>query len=181
MRLFFFFRKLLLHKKGAQWLRLEMSPAVNSAEFLHKQMENVCSHKEVTRDPPPLFIQKNFLLCRKLSVMQKFSAMQKVFCYAEKFPLCRNFLLCRKFSVMQKNFLVMLKNCTESFLSYRKISVMQKVFCYAEKFLIKQKIFLSCKKKKNYAESFLVCRKIFFDYAKKKINSCAKKKKKKVF
>ena len=73
---------------------------------------------------------------------------RKIFRYAESFLLCRNFLLCRKFSVMQKNFLVMLKNCTESFLSYRKISVMQKIFCYTEKFLIKQKIFLSCKKKK---------------------------------
>ena len=128
MRLFFFFRKLLLHKKGAQWLRLEMSPAVNSAEFLHKQMENVCSHKEVTRDPPPLFMQKafcyaeifcyaeSFLLCRKISVMQKFSAMQKVFCYAEKFSGYAE-KLHRKFSVIQKNF-----GYAESFLLCRKIS-----------------------------------------------------------
>ena len=122
MRLFFFFRKLLLHKKGAQWLRLEMSPAVNSAKFLHKQMENVCSHKEVTRDPPPLFIQKNCLLCRKFSVMQKFSAMQKVFCYAEKFSGYAEKLR-RKFSVIQKNF-----GYAENFLLCRKFSVMQKNF-----------------------------------------------------
>ena len=165
---YFFFRKLLLHKKRAQWLWLEMSPAVNSAEFLHKQMENVCSHKEVTRDPPPLFIQKNCLLCRKFSVMQKFSAMQKVFCYAEKFSGYAE-KLHRKFSVIQKNF-----GYAENFLLCRKFSVMQKNFWLSRKFFCHAK-------KKNYAESFLVCRKIFFDYAKKKINSCAKKKKKKVF
>ena len=142
MRLFFFFRKLLLHKKGAQWLRLEMSPAVNSAKFLHKQMENVCSHKEVTRDPPPLFIQKNCLLCRKFSVMQKFSAMQKVFCYAEKFSGYAE-KLHRKFSVIQKNY-------AESFLVCRKI-----FFDYAKKKIN------SCAKKKKLSfkhESFFLQR-----------------------
>ena len=59
-------------------------------------MENVCSHKEVTRDPPPL-------LCRKIfCYAENFLIMQKVFCYAEK--------LCRKFSCMQtKSFLIMRK------------------------------------------------------------------------
>ena len=67
-----------------------MSPAVNSAEFLHKQMENVCSHREVTRDPPPLFIQKNFLLCRKIfDYAENFSIMQKNKNYAESFLVCR--------------------------------------------------------------------------------------------
>ena len=67
-----------------------MSSVVNSAEFLHKQLENMCSHKEVTRDTPP-FYAENFLLCRKFSVMQKISY------YAEKFPVCRK--------IMQKVFL----------------------------------------------------------------------------
>ena len=59
-----------------------MSSAVNNAEFLHKQLENMCSHKEVTRDTPP-FMQKNFLLCRK--IMQKiFLYAEKISCYAEK-------------------------------------------------------------------------------------------------
>ena len=68
-----------------------MSSVVNSVEFLHKQLENMCSHKEVTRDTP--------LLCRKTSVMQKnyaenFLLCRKIFCYAEK--------LYKKFSCMQK-------------------------------------------------------------------------------
>ena len=133
MRLFFFFRKLLLHKKRAQWLWLEMSPAVNSAEFLHKQMENVCSHKEVTRDPPPLFMQKafcyaeifcyaeSFLLCRKIFWLC-WKIAQKVFCHTEKFRLCR------KFSVMQKNFWL-----SRKFFCHAKKKIMQKVFLYAEK------------------------------------------------
>ena len=94
-----------------------MSSAVNSAEFLHKQLENMCSHKEVTRDTP-LFMQKNFCHAKKISVMQK------IFCYAENFMLCRkiiqkvfcyaeNFLLCRKIFSMQKNY-------AESFLECRK-------------------------------------------------------------
>ena len=97
-----FFKKTTLAKKKqkkAQWLQLEMSSAVNSTKFLHKQMENVCSHKEVTRDPPSL-------LCRKIfCYAENFLIMQKVFCYAEK--------LCRKFSVMQKNYV-------ESFLVCRQ-------------------------------------------------------------
>ena len=61
-----------------------MSSAVNNAEFLHKQLENMCSHKEVTRDtPPPFYAEK---LCRKFSCMQKkFPVMQKkISFYAEK-------------------------------------------------------------------------------------------------
>ena len=84
---------------------------MNSAEFLHKQLENMCSHKEVTRDTP-LFMQKNFCHAKKISVMQK------ILCYVEK--------LCRKFSVMQK-----ISCYAEKFSVCRKI--MQKVFLNAEK------------------------------------------------
>ena len=84
--------------------------------------------------------------------------MQKVFCYAEKF------LLCRKFSGYAEKL-------------RRKFSVMQKSFCYAEKFLIMQKIFLSCKKK-FYAESFLVCKKKSFLIMRKRKLALVQKKKK---
>ena len=94
-----------------------MSSAVNSAEFLHKQLENMCSHKEVIRDTP-LFVQKNFCYAKKISVMQK------IFCYAE------NFMLCRK--IMQKVFCYAEISCyAEKFSVCRKI--MQKVFLNAEK------------------------------------------------
>ena len=69
-------------------------------------MENVCSHKEVTRDPPSL-------LCRKIfCYAENFLIMQKVFCYAEK--------LCRKFSVMQKNYAKSFLVCRKIFFDYNK-------------------------------------------------------------
>ena len=42
---FFYF---LFFKKESIMARLEMSSTVSSAQFSHKQLENMCSHKKVT-------------------------------------------------------------------------------------------------------------------------------------